>query len=69
MSLTRSPATANFAGLALANEYIWRTQSTDLWVKLETFAFPAALFLFLWLQIVSLQKYLLIEDDEAGPGK
>jgi intracellular septation protein len=50
-----------FFALAIANEVIWRTQSTDLWVKLETFAFPAVLFVFLWVQIVGLQKYL-IED-------
>lgn len=58
MILTRR-LTAMFAGLAVANEVIWRTQSTDLWVKLETFAFPAVLFVFLWLQIVSLQRYLI----------
>lgn len=58
MILTRR-LTAMFAALAVANELIWRTQSTELWVKLETFAFPAALFLFLWLQIVGLQKYLI----------
>ena len=68
MILTRR-LTAMFAGLALANELIWRTQSTDLWVKLETFAFPAALFAFLWLQIVSLQRYLLIEEDETAEKK
>ena len=68
MILTRR-LTAMFAGLAIANELIWRTQSTDLWVKLETFAFPAALFAFLWLQIVSLQRYLLIEDDESAGKK
>lgn len=51
-----------FLGLAATNELIWRTQSTDLWVKLETFAFPAVLFLFLWLQIVALQKYLIEPD-------
>ena len=51
-----------FLGLAVVNELIWRTQSTDLWVKLETFAFPAVLFLFLWLQIVALQKYLIEPD-------
>ena len=62
MILTRR-LTAMFAALALANEVIWRTQSTDLWVKLETFAFPAALFLFLWLQIVSLQKHLIEESE------
>lgn len=68
MILTRR-LTAMFAGLAIANELIWRTQSTDLWVKLETFAFPVALFAFLWLQIVSLQRYLLVEDDESGEKK
>jgi intracellular septation protein len=66
MILTRR-LTAMFAGLAVANEVIWRTQTTDLWVKLETFAFPAALFVFLWLQIVALQKYL-IEDEAAKDG-
>lgn len=63
MILTRR-LTFMFLGLAVANELIWRTQSTDLWVKLETFAFPAVLFLFLWLQIVALQKYLI--EPEQG---
>lgn len=67
MILTRR-LTAMFAALAIANEVIWRTQSTDLWVKLETFAFPAALFLFLWLQIVGLQAHL-VEDEDAGSDK
>lgn len=58
MILTRR-LVAMFGALALANEYIWRTQSTELWVKLETFAFPVVLFLFLWAQIVLLQKYLV----------
>ncbi|MGJ8624113.1 MAG: inner membrane-spanning protein YciB [Yoonia sp.] len=52
-----------FFALAIANEIIWRTQSTDLWVKLETFAFPAILFVFLWVQIVGLQKYLIEEPE------
>ncbi|SMY08677.1 inner membrane-spanning protein YciB [Flavimaricola marinus] len=65
MILTRR-LTMMFAGLAIANEVIWRTQSTDLWVKLETFAFPAALFLFLWVQIVALQKYLIEEPKEEA---
>ncbi len=49
--------------LAVANEFIWRTQSTDLWVKLETFAFPVVLFVFLWVQIIGLQRYLIDEQD------
>lgn len=63
MILTRR-LTVMFAALAVANEIIWRTQSTDLWVKLETFAFPAVLFIFLWSQIMALQKYL-IEPDQS----
>ena len=68
MILTRR-LTAMFAALAVANEVIWRTQSTDLWVKLETFAFPAALFVFLWLQIVSLQRYLIETGEPKDEGR
>lgn len=67
MILTRR-LTAMFAGLAIANEVIWRTQSTDLWVKIETFAFPAVIFVFLWVQIMALQRYL-IEAEDRGEGK
>ncbi len=52
-----------FAGLAVANEVVWRTMSTDAWVKIETFGFPILMFLFLWGQIMSLQRYLI--DTEA----
>ena len=65
MILTRR-LTALFAVLGVANEVIWRTQSTDLWVKLETFAFPAVLFVFLWVQIMGLQRYLIEEDSTAN---
>lgn len=58
MILTRR-LTACFAALAVGNEVVWRTMSTDAWVKIETFGFPIALFLFLWAQIFALQKYLI----------
>jgi intracellular septation protein len=58
MILTRRLA-ALFAGLAVANEVVWRTMSTDAWVKIETFGFPIVLFLFLWAQIFALQKYVI----------
>ncbi|TDK43109.1 inner membrane-spanning protein YciB [Antarcticimicrobium luteum] len=48
-----------FAVLAGANELVWRTLSTDLWVKIETFGFPIVLFLFLWWQVMGLQKYMI----------
>ncbi|MDO6590280.1 septation protein A [Loktanella sp. D2R18] len=57
--------TGMFIALAVANEIIWRTQSTDLWVKLETFAFPIVLFLFIWVQIIGLQKYLIVEPEDV----
>jgi intracellular septation protein len=53
-----------FAGLAVANEVIWRTQSTELWVKLETFAMPAALFVFLIVQFAMLQRYMIEPPDD-----
>lgn len=54
---------AMFAALALANELVWRTQSEEMWVKIETFAFPAALFVFLWLQIAALQPYMTEQEE------
>ena len=62
MILTRR-LTGMFAVLAIANEVIWRTQTTELWVKLETFAMPAALFVFLMLNFMALQRFI-IEDPE-----
>jgi intracellular septation protein len=35
-----------FLGLAVLNEIIWRTQSTDLWVKFKTFGFLPLTLLF-----------------------
>lgn len=55
-----------FATLAVANEVIWRTQSTELWVKLETFAMPAALFLFLMVQFMMLQRYVIEEPKDES---
>ncbi len=65
MILTRRLC-AMFAGLAVANEVIWRTMSTDAWVKIETFGFPAALVAFLFWQITALQGYLIEEEDDTA---
>ncbi|MEL7299091.1 MAG: inner membrane-spanning protein YciB [Pseudomonadota bacterium] len=63
MILTRR-LTLAFAALAVANEIIWRTMSTETWVAIETFGFPIALFVFLWWQIMALQSHV-IEDDAS----
>lgn len=66
MILTRR-LTFAFAALAVANEIVWRTQTTELWVKLETFAFPIALFLFLMLQVGALSRHMIDPDkDDSG---
>ena len=62
MILTKRMVIA-FFGLAVANEIIWRTQSTELWVTLETWVFPLALGGFLWVQIMALQKYLIDPEN------
>lgn len=62
MILTRR-LTLAFGALAVANEVIWRTMSTDTWVKIETFGFPIALFIFLWWQIMALQRYVVEEEN------
>lgn len=53
-----------FIILAIGNELVWRNMSDAAWVKIETFAFPAALFAFLWWQIIGLQKYMIDGDDD-----
>lgn len=62
MKLTKRLA-LGFAVLAIVNEIVWRTMSTDAWVKIETFGFPLALFWYLWVQIFTLQRYVIEPDD------
>ena len=64
MILTRRLALV-FAAMAVLNEVVWRTMSTDFWVKFETFGLPVALMAFLWVQIMALQPYLIEEGDDA----
>ena len=52
-----------FAAMAVANEFVWRTMSTEFWVKFETFALPAALFAFFIAQAKMLERYSLEKDD------
>ena len=65
-SILTKRITLMFVALAIANEVIWRTQSTETWVKLETFAFPVVLFVFLWAQIVLLQRFMIDPKDDTA---
>ena len=64
MILTRRLA-AMFALLAIGNEIVWRTMSTDAWVKIETFGFPALLFAFLMAQTPLFNRY---SDEKTDDG-
>lgn len=54
--------------LAVANEIIWRTQSDETWVWIETFAFPAVLFIFLFAQFMALERFFIEPEKEAPSG-
>jgi len=54
-----------FLGLAVLNEVIWRTQSTENWVYFKTFGLTAAVFVFFISQSGLFQKYG--EEGEDAP--
>jgi intracellular septation protein len=62
MILTRRLC-AFFFGLAVANEAVWRSFSTETWVNFKTFGLTAALFAFFMTQAGVLQRYA-IEDEK-----
>jgi intracellular septation protein len=61
MILTRRMAWF-FVASALANELVWRTQSTEFWVTFETFFLPGSMFAFFIAQ-AGLMKRHALEDD------
>lgn len=46
-----------FAGLAVANEVVWRTLSTDAWVNFKTFGLTLAMFAFFMAQGGLMRRY------------
>ncbi len=62
MILTRR-ATGFFFGLAVLNEVIWRSFSTDTWVYFKTFGLTVALFAFFMMQGALLSKYATEKRD------
>lgn len=61
MILTRRLALF-FAGLALANEVIWRMFSTGTWVSFKTFGLTALIFLFFMAQAKLFEAYAVEKD-------
>ena len=55
-----------FIALAILNEIVWRTQTTDLWVKFKTFGFLPLTVLFALAQAPLIMKYETKEEDAAN---
>lgn len=62
MLLTKR-VTALFLGLAVLNEVIWRTMSTESWVYFKTFGLTAGVFVFFMTQGALFRKYALEQDE------
>ena len=52
-----------FLGLAIANEVIWRSMSTDAWVTFKTFGLPIAMIAFIFSQNGLMQAHALPSED------
>jgi len=55
-----------FVLLAIVNEIVWRTQSTDFWVSFKLFGVVPLTFVFGALQYPLLQKYAAPSKAEQG---
>ena len=56
-----------FLALAVLNEIVWRTQTTDVWVSFKVFGVVPLTFLFAALQYPLLTKYAAPEPAPAEP--
>jgi intracellular septation protein len=54
-----------FLALAVLNEIVWRTQTTDMWVNFKVFGVVPLTFLFAAMQYPLLRKYDVPEPVEA----
>lgn len=55
-----------FAGLAVANEVVWRTMSDQAWVNFKTFVLTAGMFVFIMAQARVFERYAIMDDGKAG---
>ncbi len=52
-----------FILMALANEFVWRSFSTDIWVNIKVFGFTAATFVFFLAQVPLIARHGLEEEE------
>ena len=58
-----------FAAMAIANEIVWRTQSTDFWVSYKIFGALAITFAFTACQAPLINRYQIDPDESEPPEK
>jgi len=58
--------TGFFFFLAVLNEFVWRTFSTEIWVYFKTFGLSIALLIFLASQYPILSKYGDFDTDDKN---
>jgi intracellular septation protein len=56
-----------FFALAVLNEIVWRTQTTDFWVSFKVFGVLPLTFLFAALQFPLMSKYAVPETEQGEP--
>src|SRR5277367_1578272 len=57
-----------FIALAVLNEIVWRTQTTDVWVKFKTFGFLPITLLFALAQAPLIMRYETKEEEGGDEG-
>jgi intracellular septation protein len=55
-----------FVVMAIVNEIVWRTQTTDFWVAFKTFGFIPLTIVYALAQLPLLQKYAAKPDEAKG---
>lgn len=55
-----------FLAMAMLNEAVWRTQSTDFWVSFKLFGFVPLSFVFFALQVPLMSRYTIEEDTASA---
>lgn len=55
-----------FLALAIANELIWRSMSTDIWVNFKTFGLPISIFAFFMAQSGLFARHGTAEEDKES---
>ena len=54
-----------FAGMAVLNEIVWRTQSTDFWVNFKVFGAIGLTLVFTMAQVPFITRYQVIPENEG----